>query len=214
MGRENKKESVAILHKEAILAAAEKLFTEKGFAETTISDISAASDYSRRTIYAYYLSKDDILHHIIGKGLFSLRDDIKNALDESEDFLTRYDRICRALKKYYNDCPLSAENIINAETGKSSSDELTPAVRNIFNLGDEINRLLAQFIEDGKAAGTVQSSTKTMPTVYVLWSSISSLLALTKTKGRFLSDSLALSRDEFLEYGFRQIINSILAERI
>ena len=214
MGRENKKEGVAMLHREAILAAAEKLFTEKGVAETTISDISAASDYSRRTIYAYYLGKDDILHHIIGKGLTSLRDDVKNALDESEDFLTRYEHICKALKRYYEDCPLSAENIINAETGKFSSDELTPAVKKIFHLGEEINELLAQFIEDGKTSGAVQSSIKTMPTVYVLWSSISSLLTLVKTKGRFLSDSLALSQDELLEYGFRQIINSILAERI
>ena len=214
MGRGNKKESIAMLHREAILAAAEKLFTEKGVAETTISDISAASDYSRRTIYAYYLNKDDILHHIISKGLTSLRDDIKNTLDDSEDFLTRYDHICRALRNYYEDCPLSADNIIKAETGKTSSGELTPAVKNIFDLGEEINKLLARFIEDGKTAGTVQSSTKTMSTVYVLWSSISSLLTLTKTKGRFLSDSLALSQDEFLKYGFRQIINSILAERI
>lgn len=214
MSRENKKEGVAMLHREAILAAAEKLFIEKGFAETTISDISAASDYSRRTIYAYYLSKDDILHHIISKGLTSLRDDIKNTLDDSEDFLTRYDYICKALKKYYEDCPLSAENIINAATEKSSADELTPAVKNIFLLGEEINKLLARFIQDGKATGTVQNSTKIMPTVYVLWSSISSLLTLVKTKGRFLSDSLELSQDEFLEYGFRQIINSILAERI
>ena len=53
-----------------------------------------------------------------------------------------------------------------------------------------------------------------MPTVYVLWSYISSLLTLTKTKGRFLSDFLSLSQDEFMEYGFRQIINSILVERI
>lgn len=214
MGRENKKEGVAMLHREAILAAAEKLFTDKGFAETTISDISAVSDYSRRTIYAYYLNKDDILHHIISKGLTSLRDDIKNALDKSEDFLTRYNHICRALRKYYEDCPLSADNIINAETGKTSSGELTPAAKNIFDLGEEINRLLAQFIEDGKATGTVQNSTKIMPTVYVLWSSISSLLTLVKTKGRFLSDSPELSQDEFLEYGFRQIINSILAKRI
>ena len=214
MSRENKKESVAALHRKAILEASEKLFTEKGFAETTISDISSSSGYSRRTIYAYYLSKEDILHHIIGKGLTSLRDDIRNALDDSDDFLTRYGHICRALKKYYEDCPLSAENIINAETGKFSPDELTPAVKNIFGLGEEINKLLARFIEDGKAAGTVQNSTKIMPTVYVLWSSISSLLTLTKTKGRFLSDSPALSQDEFLEYGFRQIINSIVTERV
>ncbi len=118
------------------------------------------------------------------------------------------------MKKYYEDYPLSAENIIKAETGKASPDEFTPAVKNIFGLGEEINKLLARFIEDGKTAGTVQNSTKIMPTVYVLWSSISSLLTLTKTKGRFLSDFLSLSQDEFMEYGFRQIINSILAERI
>lgn len=214
MSRENKKESVAALHRKAILEASEKLFTEKGFAETTISDISSSSGYSRRTIYAYYLSKEDILHHIIGKGLTSLRDDIRNALDDSDDFLTRYGHICRALKKYYEDCPLSADSIINADTGKTSAGELAPAIENIFNLGEEINKLIAQFIEEGKTAGTVQSSTKTMPTVYVLCSSISSLLTLVKTKGRFLSDSPALSQDEFLEYGFRQIINSIVTERV
>ena len=58
MGRENKKDAVAALHKEQIMKAAEKLFSEKGFIQTTIDDISKASEYSRRTIYAYYESKD------------------------------------------------------------------------------------------------------------------------------------------------------------
>lgn len=58
MGRENKKDAVAALNKEQIMKAAEKLFSEKGFIQTTIDDISKASEYSRRTIYAYYESKD------------------------------------------------------------------------------------------------------------------------------------------------------------
>lgn len=39
-----------------------QLFLEKGYAQTTIEVISKASEYSRRTIYAYCESKDDILH--------------------------------------------------------------------------------------------------------------------------------------------------------
>ena len=102
MGRENKKEAVAARHRQQILQAAEKLFTEKGFGQTTIGDISEASAYSRRTIYAYYESK-----------------------------------------------------------------------------------------------------------VYILWSSISGLLTLTQTKGEFLTESLGMTEEQFLEYGFLQILHSI-----
>lgn len=214
MSRENKKESVAALHRKAILEASEKLFIEKGFGETTISDISAASGYSRRTIYAYYLSKEDILHHIIVQGLSSLNNDIKIGMAESGDFIKRYRSICSAMKKYYEDCPLSAESVITAETGKIAPEAPTTAVRDILKLGDEINGLLSRFIQDGKTSGAVRSDVEPMPTVYILWSSISSLLTLTGTKGRFLTQSLSCTRDEFLKYGFRQIINSILTERI
>ena len=214
MSRENKKESVAALHRKAILEASEKLFIEKGFGETTISDISAASGYSRRTIYAYYLSKENILHHIIVQGLSSLKNDIETGMAESGDFISRYRSICAAMKKYYEDCPLSAKSVITADTGKISFETLSPAVKRILNLGDEINGLLVGFIEGGKSSGAVRSDVEPMPTVYILWSSISSLLTLAGTKGRFLTQSLSCTRDEFLKYGFRQIINSILTERI
>ncbi|MGN0735462.1 MAG: TetR/AcrR family transcriptional regulator [Anaerovoracaceae bacterium] len=214
MSRENKKENIASLHRKTILEASEKLFIEKGFGETTISDISAASGYSRRTIYAYYLSKEDILHHIIAHGLSSLKNDIETCMAESGDFIKRCRSICAAMKKYYEGCPLSAEKVITAETVKIAPEALTPAVRDILKLGDEINGLLAGFIEDGKSSGAVRSDVEPMPTVYILWSSISSLLTLTGTKGSFLTRSLSCTCDEFLEYGFRQIINSILVERI
>ena len=77
MGEANKKEAVAALHRARIMTAAEKLFSEKGYEQTTIEDISKKSEYSRRTIYAYYESKDDILHRIIEKGLQALKMDIE-----------------------------------------------------------------------------------------------------------------------------------------
>ena len=93
MGRENKKDVVAALHREQIMKAAEKLFSEKGYVQTTIDDISKASEYSRRTIYAYYENKDDILHHIIEKGLQTLKVDIENAVNREDDFVRNYKSI-------------------------------------------------------------------------------------------------------------------------
>ena len=115
MGRENKKEVVAALHREQIMKAAEKLFSEKGYVQTTIDDISKASEYSRRTIYAYYENKDDILHHIIEKGLQTLKVDIENAVNREDDFVGRYKAICMAMSKYQREYPHSVYNVNSAD---------------------------------------------------------------------------------------------------
>lgn len=47
--------------REALRAAAHQLFAAKGFAQTTIDDITDAADVSRRTFFRYYGSKDELL---------------------------------------------------------------------------------------------------------------------------------------------------------
>lgn len=214
MGRENKKKAVAVLHREQILNAAERIFSEKGFAQTTIADISNASEYSRRTIYAYYESKEDILYHIIAKGLHILKCDIETVVQSNSDFLTQYFAICNAMKKYQFECPHSMENITGAKTNQLDLNKLSPAVAQILLLGTEINALLAAFIQGGIKQGVVLHDIAPMQTVYILCSNITALLTLVQTKGAFIAKSFSMTRDAYLEYGLKQIINSILRERL
>lgn len=214
MSRENKKEVVAALHREQIMIAAERLFLEKGFVQTTIDDISKASEYSRRTIYSYYKSKDDILYHIIEKGLLSLKDDINAALSKSENFLGRYHMICTAFKSYQYDSPSSMNSVMKADPTGFNKTDIPEVITRIFSLGDEINQVLASFIEDGIKEKVVREDINPMATVYIMWSNISSLLSLAETKGVVIKKQLGMSSSEFLDYGFRQIINALLIERI
>lgn len=214
MGRENKKEAVAALHRAQIMNAAEQIFSEKGFAQTTIEDISKASEYSRRTIYAYYEGKDDILHHIIAKGLLVLKQDIECALQENSDFLLQYFAVCNAMKRYQTECPHSLDNVTGANIGKLDFANLSPAVTQIMSLGTEVNAMLEGLIQNGKKQGAVRQDTEPMRTVYILWSNITALLTLVQTKGVFIAKAFGITTDDYLEYGFKQIINSILVERL
>lgn len=214
MGRENKNEAVAALHRKQIMDAAEKLFSQNGFEATTIEDISKSSGYSRRTIYAYYKSKEDILHHIIEKGLLFLKEEIGNALKESSDFFTRYKTICAGLVRYHKEFPHSVENVYRAETAGKDPESCSDTVKSIFSLGTEINELLSRFIEEGKKDGIVCSDVTPLMTVYILWSSITAFITLAQTKGQFIYKQFGITEDKFFEYGFRQIINSILNEKI
>ncbi|MGM9988404.1 MAG: TetR/AcrR family transcriptional regulator [Bacillaceae bacterium] len=214
MGRQNKKESVAALHRSTILKAAEQVFSEKGFHAATIEDISKASEYSRRTLYAYFESKEDMLHQIVLKGLVTLRDHLIQAVQSHEDFLERYRAICEAMRHYHDNDVYSFDSVNQMKNRDIDLTNLPAVVSEIFSVGVEINTILEKFIDDGKKQGAVCEDVKSKQTVYILWSSISSLLTLAKNKGQFIAMELGITVDDFLEDGFKQIINSILTVRL
>ena len=214
LNRQNKKENVAALHKSTIMDAAEQVFLEKSFYSATIEDISQTSKYSRRTIYAYFDSKEDILYHLILKGLLLLKEDLDLCLKEKSDFIERYWCICKAMEMYAENSPQSADSVNQAKHSSFSSDNIPPVVLQILQAGTEINLLLENAIEDGKKQGVVLANIAAKQTVYVLWSSIHGLLSLVRSKGGLLEKEFSATKKDFLEYGFKQIINSILIERI
>lgn len=214
MGRENKKEAIASLHREQMMQAAEELFWEKGYAQTTIADISKSSGYSRRTIYAYYESKDDILYHIIEKGLTILKQEIEKAISCNDDFIEAYRAIWTAMRQYQKNYPYSAESVNRAQFRDLSIKQLSVTGNHILSLGTEINHLLIEWIETGKKQGVVRKDTIASWSVYILWSGISALVTLEQTKGEFISKQSQSAEKDFLAYGFRQLINSILEVRI
>lgn len=214
MGEANRKEAVAALHRARIMTAAEKLFSEKGYEQTTIEDISKAAEYSRRTIYAYYESKEDILHRIIEKGLQALKTDIENAVNDNADFADAYRAVCGAMRKYRREYPHSFERLSRSGDDDIGRTAESAAVKNILRLGTEINETLEELILRGQESGEVRKDIVPTLTVYVLWSSLDSLLALTGTKGKYICAQNDVTEEELLDYGFRQIVNAILETRI
>ncbi|MGH3381282.1 MAG: TetR family transcriptional regulator [Actinoallomurus sp.] len=57
----------------AIAGAALRLFDERGFEETTISDIAAAAEVSPRTFFSYFPSKDDVVFAEMDERLADVR---------------------------------------------------------------------------------------------------------------------------------------------
>lgn len=196
------------------MEAAERLFSEKGYEQTTIEDISKASEYSRRTIYAYYDSKGDILHHIIEKSLQSLKADIESSVNNNAGFVEAFRAVCSAMNRYRTECPHSLESLKRSGAAKIEQSAISNTVKSILRLGTEINDILEAFIARGQKSGEVRKDVVPVLTVYVLSTSLDSLLALVETNGKFICAQNGMTEDEFLDYGFRQIVNSILEVRI
>jgi AcrR family transcriptional regulator len=68
---------------ELILNAAEELFVEKGYADTSINDIAEAADFSRTSIYQYFSSKEEIYVNILMRYTDLLAERVTQAVSAS-----------------------------------------------------------------------------------------------------------------------------------
>lgn len=118
------------------------------------------------------------------------------------------------MRKYRREYPYSLERLNRSGDEEIGRTVKSAAVKNILRLGTEINETLEALIIRGQESGKVRKDIVPTLTVYVLWSSIDSLLALAGTKGKFICAQNGMTEEEFLDYGFRQIVNSILEVRI
>ena len=70
--------------KELLVDVARKLFAEKGFYNTSMNDIAQEARKSRRTVYIYFQSKDDIYAAVIQTELRLLSDRLKMVVERKD----------------------------------------------------------------------------------------------------------------------------------
>lgn len=209
-----KKENLIAFHRENIINAATEIFYKKGFEATTIEDISKKAEYSRRTIYTYFKNKEEILQSIVLNGLIELKITLSSVIIKDEFFIEKFYLICNAMKKYHQDYYFSFNAVEQTKTSDIDMSEISQIALKIFSIGSEINKLLESYIKGGIDEGMVLDNINIKATVYILWANISSLITLTETKGKFISKELSMTEDNFYNYGFTQILNIILKERL
>ncbi|HWI70957.1 MAG TPA: TetR/AcrR family transcriptional regulator [Baekduia sp.] len=71
--------------RQAVLAAAERLFDARGFAAVSISDLTAASGVSNGSIYHHFASKDGVLAALVLDALATYQRELIEALDAHPD---------------------------------------------------------------------------------------------------------------------------------
>lgn len=83
----------------ALIAAAVRVFKEKGFHETTVRDIGRAADMTQGSIYNYVESKDDILYLVCDQIVSEYQDETRKALENSPDPVRRVRSAVRAVSE-------------------------------------------------------------------------------------------------------------------
>lgn len=207
MGR-RKKEPRSV-HRENIVSAASALFMERGIAATSMDDIAKAAGYSKATLYVYFENKEEIVGILVLNSMKKLYDYISSALIQHETTKARYDFICRGLVQYQEEFPFYFKMVLDKINIDFESKEYLPEERETYQIGEEINEKIKNFLLSGMEKGDLRNDLDIMPAIFNFWGMLSGIIQLAANKEEYIKKSMGLSKIKFLEYGFSLVYHSL-----
>ena len=208
-----KKEPKSV-HRENIAAAASALFMEKGIAATSMNDIAKAAGYSKATLYVYFENKEELTGFLVLESMKRLNSYITCALEQQEETKARYDMICRGLVLYQEEFPFYFKMVLDKINIDFESQHYLPEEKETYQVGEEINEKLKDFLVSGTKRGDLRDDLKIMPTIFHFWGMLSGLIQFASNKEEYIENVLHLSKNQFLEYGFDMLYRSIEKEGV
>ncbi len=208
-----KKEPKSV-HRENIATAASTLFMEKGITATSMNDIAKTAGYSKATLYVYFENKEEIIGFLVLDSMKKLYSYITSALEQQEATKTRYDLICRGLVLYQEEFPFYFKMVLDKINIDFESRNYLPEEKETYQVGEEINEKLKDFLVSGTKRGDLRDDLKIMPTIFHFWGMLSGLIQFASNKEEYIENVLHLSKNQFLEYGFDMLYRSIEKEGV
>lgn len=207
MGRRKKEPKSA--HREKIAIAASALFMEKGIAATSMDDIAKTAGYSKATLYVYFENKEEIVGILVLNSMKKLYDYIASALEQHETTKERYDFICQGLIQYQDEFPFYFKMVLDKINIDFESHDYLPEEKETYQVGEEINEKIKEFIISGMEKGDLRNNLEIMPTIFNFWGMLSGIIQLAVNKEEYIKKIMGLSKVQFLEQGFQMLYCSI-----
>lgn len=207
MGRRTKAPRSA--HRAAIAAAAGELFRERGIAASSMDDIARAAGYSKATLYVYFANKEEIVSVLVLESMQKLAGYLTEALASGTTAWERYQGICQGLLRYQAEFPFYFR--LALEEIEIAPERALPEDRETYRVGEAINGALARFLREGMAAGELRRDLPVLPTIFAFWGMLSGLIQTAANKEAYIRQSMGLTREAFLEVGFRTLYRSVAA---
>lgn len=213
MGILERKEKEHLIRKNSMIKAAERVFFKKGFENSTMDDIAKEAEFTKKTIYSYFKSKDELYYEIMLLGFNTLNNlfdkYINKNVQVSEikkikklgqifiEFSNAYPGYFKAITDYENkDFDFQAEN------NNSLMNEC-------YIAGEYSFKLLNKCIIDGIQKDEISNNTDSITVCIMLWSTMLGFIGLISKKEKYIKSYYHKDIEQLMEDGLEILLKSI-----
>lgn len=139
--------------KDKVIEAGIKLFSEKGYHNTTVSEIAKKANVGKGTVYWHFDSKKDLFESIIMFSLKKLMDSVKRRVEEEKDTINKLKIITELTLNFF----IESQQL--AKMQQESTFSLDRDFKEkIFDFRNQKIAYIKVIIEEGKEEGSFNST--------------------------------------------------------
>ncbi len=213
MGSIDRKNKIKEIRKNDIIDAAQEVIFSKGYNQASMDEISKQAEFSKRTVYSYFSSKEEIYFEIMVRGYNLLNEQIQNIFNEipKKTALEKIKQMGLVIYKFSTQYPNYFEAIMSYENKEEDFDiQLSNSSRdNCYNLGEILFSYLKTTLEEGVKEGVIRDDIDVVNTSVYIWSSTIGLFDVLIKKKKYLENYHSRNTDTLLKNGLDMIIYSI-----
>lgn len=200
--------------KQLIIDAAEILFYKKGINETSMDELASKSGFTKKTIYRYFDSKDEIYYEVMIRAYKKLNGLLKNSIEDNKesnpiDKLKVIEKVLYTFNEKYNN---ELKIIFDFNNTNLEEIQKSEAAKRCYKEGEYITKLILEILKEGIASGDIREDVDINKIFIAMWSSVMGMINLINYKEEYINKYFNVSVYKSLEYQFDLIIKSIRKE--
>jgi len=200
-----KTERLIGINREIILKAADELFLTNGIEKTTMDQIAKKAEFSKPTLYGYFKDKDEVFYALVYDFMKKIQAKVVKIQKSKDEFIKKYLMLCNSIYSLAFKYPLYFEGLIN-NIEVDIFSELTPVVyKEIYSVGEEINAVLIELVQEGKSLNYINKEYKDMEIVLYIWSAVSGVIRMALQKNEY-KKMLNLNTNKFMTSCFERVL--------
>jgi len=200
----NSKDKRRNMNKADIIDAAERLFFSKGYNSSTMDEVAKEAGFTKKTLYSYFTSKEQIYEKITERGYLILNNLFLEALEKEKNSseILKIRAMGYSFLKFERNYSGYFKAVFESEGSILECEELEQTTLD----------MLQKCIKEGVNKGEITDKIDYVSISLILWSSLMGFINTFSRKEKYIKDYFKKDIREVTENGFDFILNSIKKE--
>jgi AcrR family transcriptional regulator len=204
----SRKERERLVRESEILSAAESIFIAKGFESTTMDEIAKAAEFTKRTVYQYFISKENLFYAVIISGVKQLFSHFDDAISSGKTGFEKIQLIRSALYRFIKTSPDIYRLMCYAKYIKSDPKNI-PNCNELGKLNIQLFSHFHEVIDEGIKDGSINPALNKPLGVFSLFFMTTGFMSRISEAGSIYSERFDINIEELVQFTFDMMDNFI-----
>lgn len=204
----SKREQNKVQKKASLIDAAERLFSQKGFDGTSIDDVAKEAGLTKRTLYQYFTSKEDLFFAVTLKGGRQLTADYEEAFGAGNTALEKIRSANQAYLQFYRE-NMGMFQLLNYQPTNQQNCAASPYFMEMMKLNGVRIAHYMELVNMGKADGSINPELDIRKAIFFAFFSAFSLLFAVSSQDKSMWAMMELDESDFLNFSFDLLADAL-----